>query len=98
MEDLVRGDERSEGGEREVDTGERNQVGLEFVQVDIEGTSETKRRGNRGNDLSDETVQIGEAWLRNTQVLLADVEDGLIVNLPTRLSAGICEITEKRIP
>jgi hypothetical protein len=35
------------GDEWEVNTRVRNQVGLEFVQVDIQGTIETKRGGDR---------------------------------------------------
>jgi hypothetical protein len=30
----------------------RNEVGLELVQIDIKGTIEAQRGGNRGNDLS----------------------------------------------
>lgn len=38
------------GNQREVDTGVRDQVGLELVQVDVQGTVEAERGGNRGND------------------------------------------------
>ena len=40
------------GDEREVNAGVRDQVGLELVQVDVEGAVETERRGNGGDDLS----------------------------------------------
>lgn len=36
--------------EGEVDTRVRNEVGLELVQVDIEGAVESEGSGNRGND------------------------------------------------
>jgi hypothetical protein len=37
------GDDGRVGNEREVDTGVGDQVGLELVQVDVEGTVETER-------------------------------------------------------
>ena len=59
----------------------RNQVGLELVQVDVERAVETERSRDRRDDLSDEAVQVGEAGLRNAEVLLADVVDSLVINL-----------------
>jgi len=38
------------GDEREVDTWVWHQVGLELVQVDVEGSVETERSGDGGND------------------------------------------------
>ena len=78
---LLSGDDGCEGGEREVDTGEGHQVGLELVQVDVEGTVETKRGGNRGDDLGDETVQVREAWRGDAEALLANVVNSLVVDL-----------------
>lgn len=43
-------DDWSVGDEREVDTGVRDEVGLELVQIDIEGTVETKRGGDGRNN------------------------------------------------
>lgn len=59
----------------------RNQVGLELVQVDVEGTVEAKRRSDGGNNLSNQPVQVCEAWGGDAKVLLANIVDGLIVNL-----------------
>jgi hypothetical protein len=64
-----------------VNTGERNQVGLEFVQIDVEGTAEPERSCDRGHDLGDQPVQVGEARSGDVQALLANVEDGLIIHL-----------------
>ena len=58
----------------------RHQVGLEFVQVDVQATVETEGRGDAGNDLGDQPVQVGETGGGNTELLLADLEDGLIVD------------------
>lgn len=78
---LIGGDERRESGKREVDAGERDQVGLELVQINVKGASKTEGGGDGRDDLRDETVEVGEARKRYAQVLLADVEDGLVVNL-----------------
>ncbi len=43
---LGSGDDRSIGDEREVNTWVGDQVGLELVQVDVEGTVESERGGN----------------------------------------------------
>ena len=59
----------------------RHQVGLELVKIHIEGAIETQRGRNGGHDLRDEAVEVGQARLRDVQVLLADVVDRLVVNL-----------------
>ena len=40
----------SVSNEREMDTGVRNQVGLELVKVDVEGTIESQRSGDGGDN------------------------------------------------
>lgn len=44
------GDDGRVGDQREVDTGVWHQVGLELVQVDVQGSIETQRSGDRGNN------------------------------------------------
>ena len=73
--------QRSETNHEEVQTGEGNQVGLELVQVDVQGAVEAEGRGDGGDDLGDQTVQVGVAWLSDAETLLADVEDSLVVDL-----------------
>ena len=58
----------------------RDQVGLEFVEVDVEGAIESERSSDRRNDLAEQSVQIFVRGSRNAQVLLADIVDRLIVN------------------
>ena len=58
-------DDGGEGGERKVDTRERHQVGLELVQVDVEGTPEPERGCDRGHDLGDQPIQVRETGLGN---------------------------------
>ena len=86
MSCLLSREQRSIGGEREVDTGERHQVGLEFVQIDVEGAAEPEGRCDRGHDLSDQPIQIREAGLGDPQALLADVVNGLVVHLWERIA------------
>jgi hypothetical protein len=63
-----------------VDTGERDQVGLELVQVDVQGTIEPQRGGDGRDDLGDKTVEVLVAWPGNVQIPAADVEHGFVVN------------------
>ena len=51
-----------------------------LVQVDIEGTIETQGSGDRGDNLSGETVEVGEARGCDVKALLADVVDSLVVD------------------
>lgn len=64
-----------------MNTREWHQVGLELVQIDVEGAAEPEGSRDRGYDLSDQPVQVGEAGLSDLQVLLTDVVNGLVVNL-----------------
>ena len=80
MVSLLGGNDRSKGGKREVDTGERNKVRLEFVQIDVEGAVETEGGSDGRDDLSNQPVQVGEARRRDVEPLLADVVDGFVVD------------------
>ena len=81
MVGLVRGEEGRERRDREVDTREGDEVGLELVQVDVQRTIEAERRGDRGDNLSDQAVQVREAGLGDVELVLADIEDRLVVDL-----------------
>eukprot|EP00343_Euplotes_focardii_P008112 CAMPEP_0205819214 /NCGR_PEP_ID=MMETSP0206-20130828/1483_1 /ASSEMBLY_ACC=CAM_ASM_000279 /TAXON_ID=36767 /ORGANISM="Euplotes focardii, Strain TN1" /LENGTH=491 /DNA_ID=CAMNT_0053112525 /DNA_START=126 /DNA_END=1602 /DNA_ORIENTATION=+ len=76
---LLRGDDRGEGGEHEVDTRVRHQVRLELGDVNVEGTVEAEGRGEGRHDLADETVQVGVGRALDVQVAAAEVVDGLVV-------------------
>jgi len=77
---LGSGDDGGEGGEGEVDTREGHQVGLELVQVDVQGAIESEGSGDGRDDLGDQSVKVGEAGGADSQVLLADVIDSLVVD------------------
>ena len=59
----------------------RDQVRLELIQVNVQGAVETKRCGDGGYDLSNETVQVGEAGGSDAQPLLANVVNRIVVHL-----------------
>ena len=81
MVSLLGRDYGSKSGEGEVDTGERNKVRLELVQVDVEGAVETEGGGDRRDNLSDQPVEVGEARRRDVEPLLANVVNRFVVDL-----------------
>ena len=66
---------------RKIRNSLRDQIRLELVQVDIEGTIEAKRCRDRRYDLGDKAVEVRERGLGNVQAVLADVVDSLVVDL-----------------
>ena len=73
-------DNRSVRDKRIVDTRERNQVGLELVEIDVKSTIEAERRGDGGNDLGDQAVQVLVAGTRDIEVSSANVIHSLVVD------------------
>lgn len=63
-----------------VDTRVGHQVGLELVQVDVQGAIEPQRRGDGRDDLGNQAVEMLVARSGNVQVLAADIEHSLVVN------------------
>ena len=76
---LLSGDDWGVGGEHEMDTWVGHQVGLELSHIDVEGTVESEGGGQGGDDLGDESVQVGVGGSLNVEVSAADVVDGLVV-------------------
>lgn len=63
-----------------VDTRIWDQVGLELVQVDVEGTIEAQAAGDGADNLSNEAVEMLVTRTGDVEVAAADVVDGLIVD------------------
>jgi hypothetical protein len=59
---------------------ERNQIGLELVQINVKSTIEPEGAGDGGNDLGNEPVQISERGRLNAKIASANIVDSLIVN------------------
>jgi len=62
-----------------VDTWVWHQVGLELSDIDVEGTVESEGGGQGGDNLGNESVQVGVGWSLDVKVASADVVDGLVV-------------------
>lgn len=72
--------DRSIADQGVVDTRIGHQVGLELVQVDIERTIESQRRGDGADNLGNQAVEVLVAWAGNIQVAAANVVHSLVVN------------------
>jgi hypothetical protein len=59
----------------------RNKICLEFIKIDIQGTSKAKRDRDRRDNLGNQSIQIVETWLGYSEVLFANSEDRFIINL-----------------
>merc|ERR1712055_487383 len=77
---LLSRDDWGVGDQGEVDSGVRDQVGLELGQVDVESSIESQRGSDRGDDLADQTVEVGVGWSVNVEIAAADVVDSLIID------------------
>jgi len=77
---LLGRDDWSIGGQREVDTWVWHEVGLELGEVNVEGTVESERGGDRGHNLGNQPVEVGVGWSLNVEVSSADVVDGFVVD------------------
>jgi hypothetical protein len=62
-----------------MDSGIWDQVGLEFSNVDVQGTIESEGSSQRGDNLSNESVQVGVGGSLNIEVSSADIIDGLVI-------------------
>lgn len=80
MAALGSADDRSIRDQGVVDSGVRDQVGLEFVQIDIQGTVESQGAGDRADNLGNQAVQVLERGTGDVEVAAADVVDGLVVD------------------
>jgi len=76
---LLGGDDRRVGGNHEVNAWVWHEVGLELGDIDVEGTVETKGGSQGGDDLSDETVEVGVGRTLNVETTTADIVEGLVI-------------------
>jgi hypothetical protein len=77
---LLGRDDGSVGGKHEMDSGVRNQVGLELGDINVKGTIESEGSGQRGDDLGDESVEVGVGGSLDVEVSSADVIDGFVID------------------
>lgn len=72
--------DRCVADKRVVDTRVGDQVSLELVEIDVQGTVEAEGGGDGADDLSNETVKVAIRRTRNAEVATADIVDSLIVD------------------
>jgi hypothetical protein len=77
---LGRRNNRSVADERVVNTGVRNKVGLELVEIDVERTIKSERRGNGADNLSNKAVQVLVRRSGDIEVATADIVDSLVID------------------
>jgi len=53
---------------------------LEFGDIDVKGTIESKGSGKGGDNLGNESVQVGVGWSLDIEVSSADIIDGFVIN------------------
>ena len=62
-----------------MDSGVGDEVGLELGNIDVQGTIESEGGSERGDNLSNESVQVGVGGSLNVEVTSADIVDSLVV-------------------
>ena len=72
-------DDRGICGQREVDARVGHQVGLEFCQVNIQGSIKSEGSSDGGHDLANEAVKFSVGGALNVKFSTTDVLDGLVV-------------------
>jgi len=69
-----------------------DQVGLELGDIDIQGTIESEGGSQRGDNLSNESVEVGVGWSLNIKSSSADIIDSFVVKHDSDIS-----VLEKRV-
>ncbi len=79
MFDLFRAHDGGIRTEQEVDARVGHEVDLKLIDVDVQGALEAQRNRQRGNHLRNQTVEVLVCGLLHSQLVLADVVDGFVV-------------------
>lgn len=88
---LVGRDDGCVSSKREMDSGEGHQIGLELVQIDVQGTVKSKRCGNGRDDLGDETVEVSEGRRSDAKVSSTDIVDTAVNAILSRVLTPRCQ-------
>jgi len=62
-----------------MDSGIGDEIGLEFSDIDVEGTIESEGSSQRGDDLSNKSVKIGVSGSFNIELSSADIVDSFVI-------------------
>ena len=72
-------DDGSVADERVVDARVGHEVGLELVEIDIEGTVEAEGGGDGADDLGNQAVEVVKGRAGDVEIAAADVVDSLVI-------------------
>ena len=56
-----------------------DEVGLELGNINVQGSVESEGSSEGGNNLGDESVEVGIGWSLDIEVSSADIIDGLVI-------------------
>lgn len=62
-----------------MDSGIGDEIGLEFSDIDVEGTVESEGGGKGRDDLRDKSVKVGVSGSLNVEVSSADIVDSFVI-------------------
>ena len=57
-----------------------DQVSLEFGDINVKGTIESEGGSEGGDNLGNESVEVGVGWSLDVEVSSADVIDGFVID------------------
>ena len=79
MVGLLGGDDWSIRRKHEMDSWVWDQVSLELSDINVEGTIESEGSSQGGDNLGNESVQVGVGWSLDVEVSSADIVNGLVI-------------------
>jgi len=62
-----------------MNTRVRDQVSLELGNINVQSTVKSQGSGQRRDNLSDQSVQVGVSWSFDIQISSADVVQGFVI-------------------
>ena len=62
-----------------MNSGVRNQIGLEFSDINVQGSVESKGSGEGGDNLGDKSVEVGVSGSFDVQLSSADIVDSFVI-------------------
>jgi hypothetical protein len=76
---LLGGDDWCVGRKHEMDSWVWHEVSLELGDINVKGTVESEGGSEGGDDLGDESVEVGVGWSLDIEVSSGDIIDGLVI-------------------
>ena len=80
------GDDWGVRGKHEMDSWLWHQVGLELSNINVQSTIESEGGSEGGDDLGNESVQVGVGWSLDIEVSSADIINGFVIDHDSDIS------------